>query len=504
MSQIGLPGHEFRLFGLLAEGKRGVFQAAGELNLDQSLVMAAALSLQKRGWVAIAEEQEEVFTITEAGRKIMAEGWPEVLALRRIKEQGGRVALQKLPGLLGKDDVRAEVKWLLRRGWCRREGEELVVTPEGEEEKGTEDIRFIGELAGFAGQWVSAERLQANLVQALALLKGRGELFKRKQQVKRILALTDEGQRVWNSGGVSELVEVTQLTPELLVSGRWRTARFKSYDVTLEAIRRYPGKAHPLQRIIQEVRRAFLEMGFEEVVSPVVETSFWDFDALFQPQDHPAREMQATFYLAIPAEGRLPDEELVKRVAETHENGGRTGSTGWRYHWDIEKARRLVLRTHTTATTVRALAQNPKPPRKVFCVGKTFRRENIDQTHLPEFYQIDGIIIDEQASLATLFGTLAEFYRKMGASDVRFRPSYFPYTEPSAEVFCRLGNLGWVEMGGSGVFRPEVTEPLGCRTRVLAWGLGLERLAMLRFGLDDIRKLYWADINWLREAQLCR
>jgi phenylalanyl-tRNA synthetase alpha chain len=144
------------------------------------------------------------------------------------------------------------------------------------------------------------------------------------------------------------------------------------------------------------------------------------------------------------------------------------------------------------------------PPRKVFCIGKVFRRESMDATHLPEFIQIDGIIIDENASLATLFGTLTEFYRKMGAREVRFRPSYFPYTEPSVEVFAHLGRLGWVEMGGAGVFRQEVTKPLGCPTRVLAWGLGLERLAMMRFDVTDIRNLYWADINWLREAKLCR
>ncbi len=194
--------------------------------------------------------------------------------------------------------------------------------------------------------------------------------------------------------------------------------------------------------------------------------------------------------------------ELVEAVRRTHENGGDTGSTGWRYKWDIEKARQLVLRTHTTSASIRALAANPKPPRKVFCIGKTFRREATDQTHLAEFMQIDGIIIDEQATLATLFGTLDAFFKKMGAEEVRFRPSFFPYTEPSAEVFAKMGKLGWVEMCGSGVFRPEVTRPLGCNVPVLAWGGGVERIAMLRYGLDDIRKLYMADIDWLRQARL--
>jgi len=297
---------------------------------------------------------------------------------------------------------------------------------------------------------------------------------------------------------------VNQLTPEILASGKWRDVVFRKYDPGLATSPKYPGKEHPLQRVIQEIRQAFFEMGFEEVASPTVDTAFWVFDALFQPQDHPAREMQDTFYVAEPKRGQLPDDKLVEAVARTHENGGDTGSTGWRYKWDIEKARQLVLRTHTTSASIRALAANPKPPRKVFCIGKTFRREATDQTHLAEFMQIDGIIIDEQATLATLFGTLEAFYKKMGAEEVRFRPSFFPYTEPSAEVFAKMGKLGWVEMCGSGVFRPEVTQPLGCKVPVLAWGGGVERIAMLRFGLDDIRKLYMADIDWLRQAKLSR
>jgi phenylalanyl-tRNA synthetase alpha chain len=336
---------------------------------------------------------------------------------------------------------------------------------------------------------------------ALELLKGRNELHKRKKRVSRKLSLTEAGAAL-KAGGIEQAIEVNQLTPEILASGKWRDVVFRKYDPGLATAPKYPGKEHPLQRVIQEIRQAFFEMGFEEVASPTVDTAFWVFDALFQPQDHPAREMQDTFYMAEPKYGRLPDDKLVQAIARTHENGGDTGSTGWRYKWDVEKARRLVLRTHTTSASIRALAANPNPPRKVFCIGKTFRRENTDQTHLAEFMQIDGIIIDEQATLATLFGTLEAFYKKMGAEEVRFRPSFFPYTEPSAEVFAKMGSLGWIEMCGSGIFRPEVTRPLGCKVPVLAWGGGVERIAMLRFGLEDIRKLYWADIDWLRQARL--
>ncbi|MBM4320496.1 MAG: phenylalanine--tRNA ligase subunit alpha, partial [Deltaproteobacteria bacterium] len=285
----------------------------------------------------------------------------------------------------------------------------------------------------------------------------------------------------------------------------WREVQLRPYDVTLATARVYPGKSHPFQRILAETRRAFLELGFTEYASPLVESSFWDFDALFQPQDHPAREMQDTFYVARPARTQLPDQAYLDEVARTHEHGGSTGSLGWRYRFDPELATRPVLRTHSTAATIRALAADPQAPRKVFTVGQVFRREAIDYKHLPVFHQVDGIVVDERASFATLLGVLDAFYRKMGFARFTFRPGFFPYTEPSVEIYVWLeGRRDWVEMGGAGVFRPEVTEPTGCTSPVLAWGLGLERVAMFRHGLTDIRDLYLADLDWLKGAPLCR
>jgi phenylalanyl-tRNA synthetase alpha chain len=276
--------------------------------------------------------------------------------------------------------------------------------------------------------------------------------------------------------------------------------------VTLDAEKVVPGRAHPLSRIVQETREAFYSMGFTEARSDFVESGFWDFDALFQPQDHPAREMQDTFYLERPGTLPLPEDEgLVDRVRRTHEDGGDTGSTGWGYKWSLDKARQSILRTHTTATSARALAENPNAPRKVFTIGKVFRRETVSYKHLPEFMQIDGIIIDEGATLATLKGTLTEYYKKLGFDRIKFKPSFFPYTEPSAEIYVWMeSRQQWVEMGGSGIFRPEVTEPLGCKVPVLAWGLGLERLAMFRFGASHLKELYDGDLDWLREVPLCR
>ncbi len=501
---IRLPEIEYRVLAALEAGKAlAVTEIVTKTGADQSLVMAGATLLAQRGLATIDEESQEEFSLSDDGMAA-AVGFPERKALVTLKAAGGSVNISELPTLLGKDDVRSEIKWLMRKGWCTRDTAVLAVSAGGEAAlaaKGADEsfVEKLAELAPATESELAAAGVDVKA--ALDLLKGRNELLKRKKRVSRKLSLTDAGAAL-KAGGIEPAVEVNQLTPELLAAGKWRDVIFRKYDPSLATAPKYPGKEHPLQRVIQEIRQAFFEMGFEEVASPTVDTAFWVFDALFQPQDHPAREMQDTFYVAEPKCGRLPRNKLVQAVARTHENGGDTGSTGWRYKWDIEKARQLVLRTHTTSASIRALAADPKPPRKVFCIGKTFRREATDQTHLAEFMQIDGIIIDRKATLATLFGTLEAFYKKMGAEEVRFRPSFFPYTEPSAEVFAKMGKLGWIEMCGSGVFRPEVTRPLGCKVPVLAWGGGVERIAMLRFGLDDIRKLYMADIDWLRQARL--
>jgi phenylalanyl-tRNA synthetase alpha chain len=509
-----VPDKDYRLkltLGAMRATSAGVTPTSEQF--DQAKVMAGVKLLADRGLVAVTETEDFDLAVADDDAAMGCLGeLPERAALVEIDKRGGTVAVRDLPEMLGQSDVRSVLKWLLRKGWCRRDADTLTIADAGrralgDDGQGPDEVLALylvpssGENRG--PQRASELEGRVDVKAALEMLRGRDDIIRIKKRVMRSIALTEAGAGL-RSGGIEPVFDVTQLTPELLASGDWQKVRFRPYDVTLATVGRFPGKAHPLQRVIGEIRRSFFEMGFEEVASPMVDTAFWVFDALFQPQDHPAREMQDTFYMAVPERGRLPADDVVDRVARTHEDGGDTGSTGWRCKWDRKVAEKLVLRTHTTSATIRALAQNPNPPRKVFCIGKTFRHENVDQTHLPEFMQIDGVIIDERATFAALLGTLEAFYKKMGASEVRFRPSFFPYTEPSAEVFARMGSLGWVEMCGAGVFRPEVTRPLGCRVPVLAWGGGVERIAMLRFGIQDIRQLYWSDIDWLKGAGLSR
>ena len=319
------------------------------------------------------------------------------------------------------------------------------------------------------------------------------------EQTIRTWSITDLGRSVQDEY-LNETVVISELTPELLQTDAWKDAEFRAFDVTLESATPRRGRSHPMQALIERIRSVFLEMGFSELVDDYVQTAGWNMDALFIPQDHPAREMQDTFYLKEPAKMEL-SEELMGKWKSIHEDGGATGSTGWGGSFSFDTAQRPLLRTHTTVNTIQYLAQHPKEACRVFSVDRVFRKEAIDRTHLPEFHQIEGIIMEEGANLQMLVTTLKTFYAKMGYPEVRVRPAYFPYTEPSLEIEVKWHGK-WLELGGAGIFRPEVTEPPGIESPVLAWGMGLERLAMLVLGLDDIRQLYISDLDWLRQQPL--
>ena len=332
--------------------------------------------------------------------------------------------------------------------------------------------------------------------EGLALLKGR-QLLETKEEITRKFTLTPDGQN-FDLKGIDDNL-IGELTPEMIQSGVWKDKAFQRYGLDTNVEPTDHATLHPLTHFTEEIRSIFLQMGFTEIEGDYVESAFWNMDALFIPQDHPARELQDTFYLSEPASFVINDEETMDRVKAIHEDGGETESVGWGGDWSREVAQQALLRTHTTVGTIRYLSEHSEPPIRVFSVGRVFRREALDATHLPEFTQVEGIIVEPEANFGMLIGVLKEFYRRMGFPDVRVRPAYFPYTEPSMEVEVKFGD-SWLELGGSGIFRPEVTAPFGIDCPVLAWGLGLERLAMLRLGIKDIRMLYQSDLQWLKET----
>ena len=461
-------------------------------------VMNASSWLQAKGLVRIDEAITRTYSLKN--KQVAKKPLPERVAIGILaKDHNGRGSMADLKksGQLTNDEIAIALGWIRKKGWgeVAKHGTDTIITLT-EKGKTALDKRGDDELLieRLAQGEVSETDTQKEL---LNWLKQRKDLINERHVMSRTISLTDSGKRLAMSDfDIKE--EVAQITPELIQSGRWKYVDVRKYDVRAFAPTSHGGRNHPLSILLEKTRSIFLNMGFKEVTGDFVESAFWNMDVLFTAQDHPARELQDTFYIKHPEKIDISkDEALIDKVRQVHENGWTTGSVGWRYRWSRAEAERALLRTHTTVNSVRYIASNPTPPFKVFTIGRIFRNEAMDATHLPEFTQIEGIVCEEGANFDMLCGLLKEFYRRMGIPKIRIRPGYFPYTEPSLEVEF-YWNGQWMELGGAGVFRPEVTEPLGVKEPVLAWGLGFERLAMLIWGLKDIRDIYVSDIDWLK------
>ena len=333
-------------------------------------------------------------------------------------------------------------------------------------------------------------------------LKRRKEFIRIEPVKSKTIVLTELCKQLLEQKIELDLIET--LTPEIIKNKDWKNKAFRRYDINAKVPSVYPGRRHFVNEAASYIRKIWLELGFKEMNGNLIQPSFWNFDALFVPQDHPARELQDTFF--VDGTGKLPSKELVSKVKNVHENGSDTGSTGWNYKWNEAKSKELVLRTHTTALSAITIAALKKDelPAKYFSVGKCFRNETLDWKHGFEFTQVEGIVVDENANFRQLLGYLKKYYSKLGFDEIRFRPSYFPYTEASLEVeVYNKERKQWVELGGAGILRPEVVKPLlGKEVPVLAWGQGMERSIMDYYKMKDFRDLYKNDLKLLREVKL--
>jgi len=313
----------------------------------------------------------------------------------------------------------------------------------------------------------------------------------------RLTAAGEEARRGLERLGMTG-EETGALTPEMLKTGSWKDRSFRRYNTNVPPVRVLAGRRNPYCSFLERLKDKLASLGFEEFDGPLVETDFWNCDALFMPQFHSARDIHDVYHVKDPTKAERIEQPYLDQVAAAHENGWTTGSRGWGYRFDREFTRRLVLRSQGTVLSARTLP-HAKVPGKYFGVVRCFRYDKVDATHLSDFYQTEGIVLGEEVNLRTLLGLLKMFAEEVaGAREVKYVPGFFPYTEPSVEVHIKHPTLGWFELGGSGIFRPEVTEPLGVKVPVLAWGLGIDRMAMMSTGIRDIRELFTQEIEPVR------
>jgi phenylalanyl-tRNA synthetase alpha chain len=460
-------------------------------------VMNASSWLQSKNLVQIKDFIKTVYSLGKEGKQFLDEGLPEKRALKLIIDKKGKTNLKDLSSILQNNEIPIAIGWLKKNKWIFIKKDKETILEITDEGKKAAEIKSPEEkILNILNEKPNIE-LDKDQVKSLI---SRKNIIKEKEIISSTIILTDNGKKVLQKG-IKVEDEISQITSSIIKTDSWKNKTIRPYDINAFAPAIYGGKPHPMIDLISKIRQIFLEMGFEEIQGDFVESCFWNMDMLFIPQDHPAREMQDTLYCKNPNKINIDNKLLVEKIAKVHEDGGKTTSTGWGYKFSNKEGKRALLRTHTTVNTIRFLYNNPNPPCKVFSIGRVFRKENIDSTHLPEFYQIEGIIHEKGANFKQLIGVLKEFYKRIGFEKVRCRPGYFPYTEPSMEVDVFWNNQ-WMELGGSGIFRPEVTEPIGVKDPVLAWGLGLERLAILKFGLKDIRDLYISDLGWLRKKSI--
>jgi phenylalanyl-tRNA synthetase alpha chain len=475
--------------------------AGAQLATDR-LAQAASLSidqarrgiewLKSKNLVSVNELASSTVSLDAAGRGAAQFGLPERRLVRAVKEGKATMADVLTAGALKGEEVNAAVAGARRNQWVQFDAGNRMAAAPVAENKSPEELL----LERLAGGDCDVSALSEQEKKGLDLLRKRPNYVSIKEQKDTLVSISDSG-RALLPAIESEKAQERRLTPELITSGKWKQVELSALDVEAPAPAVHAGRSHPLVDIIEEVKEIFVGLGFSEIDGPVVQSGFWNFDALFTPQDHPAREMQDTFYISGERQPVPASKEQAAKVSAVHRQG-------WG-GWSQKEAERVVLRTHTTPVTLQHLAKLRPETARFFSVGRVFRNEKVSYKHLVEFHQVEGVATAPRASLRDLMGLQKEFYARMGIKRIKFWPTFFPYTEPSLQSMVYNEKLEkWVELFGMGIFRPEVTKPLGIKNPVLAWGGGLERIAMLRFGLDDVRDLYTNRVSWLRSVPRCQ
>jgi len=492
------------------QGALSAFELLKSSGLDESRLDMASGWLQSKGLLDVKDESiTSLVSLTETGREFLEKGTPEMRIINALRE-GKQFTVKDIIQTWGMDpsDVSSAVGALKEAKVVQIAQGGFLVLVAGADmsvyEFFTSLIKTVAENEQRDLTLFSEDQQAALTANFHKRGKSKG-LFRIGEKKNRLYTLTNDGREllsmIKDRGVVSE--EASLLTPEMLKQGTWKNKKFRAYNIALNPPRQSIGRKHPYKEFLDFVKYKFVGMGFEEMRGPLVENEFWDMDALYMPQFHPARNIHDVYFVKEPAACREIESPFGRKVAAAHKNGGETGSTGWRYPFDIERAKRLILRSQGTAVSARTLASGPKVPGKYFSIARCFRYDSVDATHAPDFYQVEGIVLGEDINFKALLGLLKLFGQEIArAGEFQFRPAYFPFTEPSVELHVKHPELGWMELGGAGIFRPEVTSPLGVDVPVIAWGLGLDRMAMVALGIKDIRDLFSRDLDFIRTKKI--
>jgi phenylalanyl-tRNA synthetase alpha chain len=469
------------------------------LGVDHQGVVGALKSLGTDNFVALEQVSRQVTRLTEEGTDVARNGSPEYRLWAQLAS--------------GKQLEQAEVNAVFK-------DQAQIAIQNGMKQKALQ-TKKEGKLVFYLRSASAAESFSDGTRDVLAKIEA-GKTVDEKDLdgvKRRKLVAVETLKSLKVSKGPAFSLErkkaVADITKEMIADGSWTTQTFKKFNFEAKGEPPESGCLHPLLRVRQEFREIFLELGFQEMeTSQFVDSSFWNFDTLFVPQQHPARDMQDTFFVSDPATSSPPPADYLQRVKAVHEQG-------YVNDWSEKETRRNVLRTHTTAVSSFALynlAQSSPigpdgkrqfKPGKYFSIDRVFRNEEMDRTHLCEFHQIEGFIIDRNLSLAHMMHTLNQFFRRVGIEKLRFKPAFNPYTEPSMEIFgYHSGLKKWMEVGNSGMFRPEMLQPMGFDEDVtaIAWGLSLERPTMIKYALSNIHDLFGhkVSLNFIKKAPICR
>ena len=468
-------------------------------NLDKTSTLRALEFLKNKNIIELSYEKKQIIDLDINGILYKKKGLPE-RQLLNLLNQHKILTLQEAEkqSKLSSNEFKASLGALKKKAMIELKNNKIILnaTPQEIAKKSLEE-QLIEALP------IEQNSLLPEQSLALQLLQKRKQIILQKEQQNITIIPTKLGKEIANIK-ISPEKTIEQLTPEILKNKKlWQGKKFRRYDVTSKLPEINGGKRHFVNQAIEYGREIWTEMGFKEMSGNIIQSSFWNFDALFTPQDHPVREMQDTFFLG--KSSNLPDAKLTNAVKQCHEKGIE-GSSGWEYEWKENESKKTVLRTHTTCLSAQTLSnlKETNIPTKFFSIGKAFRNETIDWSHGFEFYQTEGIVIDKNANFRHLLGYLKQFYKKMGFEKIRFTPAYFPYTEPSVEInVWHPEKKIWLELGGAGMFRPELTIPLlGKHIPVLAWGQGFDRIIMDYYKIKDLRELYKNDLTKLRKIRM--